>query len=242
VPLATALELEVFQGPLDLLLALIERRQLEITEVSLAQVADQYLQAVRSRPEPDPELLAEFLVIGARLLLLKSRALLPRPEPVDDEEPLDDLTARLEIYRQFRDRALEIAARLESGAQSFSHPPRPELTSVQPPLAPVDARELARLWQAILRRRPAAPVKFDPPVTRVTVAERIDALRALLLTNSTLDWERVAGQTLDEVIASFLAVLEMVRRAELLVRQEAIFGAIILLRPERSPGGGDSVK
>ena len=103
--LATPLDLDVFQGPLDLLLQLVERRKLEITEVSLAAVAGQYLQAVRALPERDLELLSEFLAIGTRLLLLKSRALLPRPPPLDDEEePVDDLTARLEEYRHFKGR------------------------------------------------------------------------------------------------------------------------------------------
>jgi segregation and condensation protein A len=242
VPLTTALELEVFQGPLDLLLSLIERRQLEITEVSLAQVADQYLQAVRARPEPDAELLAEFLVIGARLLLLKSRALLPRPEPVEADEAFDDLAARLETYRQFRDRALEIAARLESGAQAFAHPPRPALTPFQPPLAPLDARELAKLWQAILRRQPPAAPRLEPPTRRVSVAERLADLRALLAARPRLDWDEVAGENLDEIIASFLAVLELVRRSELQVRQETLFGAITLLRLERAPEPRSSVE
>ena len=232
MPLPTTLELGVFQGPLDLLLSLIERRQLDITEVSLATVADQYLQEVRRLPEADPDVLAEFLVIAARLLLLKSRALLPRAAAAAEDEPLDDLAERLEAYRQLRDRALELAALIDQGGQSYVHPPRPGLAVHQPPLAPIEAGELARLWRAILRRQPAPPAEAEAPVRRVSVAERLDALRQALAGRSRLRWAEVAGRTLDETIATFLAVLELVRRSELQVRQAGPFGEISLFRAE----------
>src|SRR5919204_200534 len=138
MPLQTTLELPAFQGPLDLLLTLIERRRLAITDVSLAAVADQYLQAVRSLPERDPDLLGEFLVIAARLLLLKSRALLPQADEPDEEESPDDLAERLEEYRRFKEAALALAARFESGEQAFPHPPPPDLQDYQPELDPLD--------------------------------------------------------------------------------------------------------
>ena len=237
MPLQTALDLPVFQGPLDLLLSLIERRRLAITDVSLAAVADQYLQAVRALPEPDADLLGEFLVIGSRLLLLKSRALLPQPEAEDEDEPIDDLAERLEEYRRFKAVALELAARLDSGGQAFSHPARPELGELQPRLAPIEAEVLARLWRSISRRQPARPE--DGPLTpRVQVADRLRWLRALLRSGTELKWDEVAGSTLDEMIATFLAVLELIRRSEIGVRQERRFGPILLwtLRPSATNG------
>jgi segregation and condensation protein A len=234
MPLATTLSLPAFQGPLDLLLTLIERRRLEITDVSLAAVADQYLQAVRSLPEQDPDLLGEFLVIAARLLLLKSRALLPRPILEDEDEPLDDLAERLEEYRRFKEAAIELASRFEAGARAFPHPSRPEFREVQPELAPLEVETLAILWRAISHRRPApAPAEevTDPP--RIKVDERLAWLRQRLAEQASLTWDEVAGQTLDEVIATFLAVLEMIRGSELQVHQERCFGPIMLLSPGR---------
>lgn len=228
MPLDTTLSLPAFQGPLDLLLTLIERHRLEITEVSLAAVADQYLQAVHSLPEQDPDLLGEFLVIAARLLLLKSRALLPRPAEQDDEEPLDDLAERLEEYRRFKEAALELATRFEIGAQAFPHPNRPEFRDVQPELAPLEVETLAVLWRAISRRQPPPPAEEPVARTRMKVDERLAWLRQLLAEQSSLTWEEVAGQTLDEVIATFLALLELIRRSELQVRQERCFGPIVL--------------
>lgn len=230
MPLPTALDLAVFQGPLDLLLTLVERRQLAITEVSLALVTDQYLEAVRALPEPDPDLLSEFLVIGAQLLLLKSRALLPQAVEVDEEPPLDDLAARLEEYRQVKQIAEALAQRLSAGSQAYRPQVRPELEPIQPPLAPIEAQVLARIWRSICQRQPAPKVDPDRVVRpRVRVADRLAYLRERLAVCPVLRWEEIAGQTLDEIIATFLAVLEMVRRGELRARQEERFGPILLL-------------
>jgi segregation and condensation protein A len=245
VPLQTALDLPAFRGPLDLLLSLIERRRLEITEISLATVADQYLQAVRALPRQDPDLLAEFLVIGARLLLLKSRALLPQPPALEEEEPVDDLAERLEAYRRVKEVALLLGARLESGGQAFTHPARPGQRDYQPPLAPIEAETLARLWSAISQRQRPAPAGEPALPPRVEVAERLRLLRALIAQRGRLSWEEVAGETRDELIATFLAVLELVRRSELTVSQEQCFGAIVLtarspssLPSDRAPSRG----
>jgi segregation and condensation protein A len=223
----------VFQGPLDLLLQLVERRKLEITEVSLAAVAGQYLQAVRALPGRDLNLLSEFLAIGTRLLLLKSRALLPRPPVEDEEQPVDDLPARLEEYRRFKEAALALAARFEAGQQTFGHPVRPESEALTRPLAPIEAQTLARLWRSIARRQPLAPRETVPLTLRVGVASRLSAIRQQLAAHGRVAWLEICGETLDELVATFLAVLELVRRSEALVRQERSFGPIEL----RAAGG-----
>ena len=247
MPLQTALELPTFQGPLDLLLDLIERRQLAITDVSLASLADQYLEAVRALPEPDPDLLSEFLVIAARLLLLKSRALLPQPEEPDEHEPVEDLAARLEAYRRFKEAALQLAERFEAGEQAFPHPPRAELQDLQAPLAPIQAAVLARMWRSIAARHAIAPREEAPPQRRVSVAERLASLRQRIADGRVLVWAELAGDSLDELIATFLAVLELVRRSELIVRQERCFGPIVLqavggtaVAGDRQAGGSEA--
>ena len=104
---AFPLQLNVFEGPLDLLLHLIDSQELDITAVSLVQVTDQYLGHLRSAEEIDATALAEFIAIGSRLLYLKSRALLPQPEV--DEEPVDDLgdylVQRLREYLRYKEAA-----------------------------------------------------------------------------------------------------------------------------------------
>src|SRR5436309_2069638 len=104
-----AVKTSVFEGPLDLLLHLIEREELEITTVSLIQVTDQYVAALRSSESIDMRALADFVAVGAKLLFLKSRALLPRtPEQIEEDEReveaiAEDLTAQLEEYRTFKE-------------------------------------------------------------------------------------------------------------------------------------------
>src|SRR5690348_8948607 len=110
-------ELDLFRGPLHTLLDLVERRELPVTGVSLVAVTDQYLALAREMRALDLDLTAEFLHVAARLLLLKSIALLPRQgddEPLDEGDPDEDLEARLLTYRRFRDAALTLGARYES--------------------------------------------------------------------------------------------------------------------------------
>jgi segregation and condensation protein A len=114
------LDLPRFSGPLDLLLSLVESRRLPITEISLAQVADQYLGYLETLDEPDRDLLARFVSIGGRLLLLKSRMLLPRENvsQADEAESTEDLVRALEEFRIIR-RAVEW---LEQRSQQPSFP------------------------------------------------------------------------------------------------------------------------
>src|SRR3989304_6201578 len=133
-----AVSTPVFEGPLDLLLHLIEREDLDITAVSLVQVTDQYLALLRSADQIDLRALADFVAVGAKLLLLKSRALLPRtPEEVEAdeleaEEIAQDLTAQLEEYRAFKSAAPYPRERGDATHRSFAR------------RAPPPARWLAR--------------------------------------------------------------------------------------------------
>lgn len=229
-----------FSGPLDLLLQLIERRRLDITAVSLAAVADQYLAAAHALPEPDPDVLADFLVIGARLLLIKSRALLPQPPPdlaQEADDAADDLQGRLERYRAYRDAAEWIAARAEEARRSY---PRGLQLRPPPPRARLAAPEVAALREAMVGlarrdREPAvvAALELEP---MVTVAEKVAAIERALRGVQRLAFASVAGRTREEIVASFLAVLELARRGRLAVEQAEPFGPIHLRPLELSPG------
>jgi segregation and condensation protein A len=231
-PTAVQLELhlESFDGPLELLLLLIEQRRLPITKVSLAQVADQYLAQVHAQPSLDPDLLADFLVIGGKLLLLKSRALLLTEEPDPEvEEVASDLQERLATYRVFR-AAAEVLRELEQrGERMYPTQREPLVSTAAPPLAPVGPNDLLAVW-----RRFAAdprPVQIElPALIRASVDEKrariLDALRA----ESSVSFRAMAGDSVDEVIATFLAVLELFRRALVNVTQPEAFGDLHITR------------
>jgi segregation and condensation protein A len=228
VAIQLQLHLETFDGPLELLLLLIEQRRLPITQVSLAQVADQYLAQVHALPELDPELLADFLLIAGKLLLLKSRALLLSEEPdLELEEVATDLAERLATYRVFR-AAAELLRELEQrNERLYTTIREPQVSTAPAPLAPVAPEGLLQVWRRLQQAPMAVQVEL-PPVMRASVDEcRVRILDVLRLTN-TVSFRDVAGSTVDQVVAAFLAVLELFRRGLIDVEQAGAFGELML--------------
>ncbi len=220
-----------FEGPLGLLLSLVERRRLPITELSLASVADQYLQQVRASQGIDRETLSEFLLTAARLVLLKSRALLPRlPREQDTEvESVEDLLRRLESYRAFRLLAREFGRC--RGPRAFPRGMAQRVVDVAPRmLAPLAAERLAATLQRVATAYPEPAHDELRPLARIAVADRIVVVRERMRGRYSMDWDLTSSGSTDEVVATLLALLELVRRGELRVEQTAPFGPIRLHR------------
>ncbi len=230
---ASIIELELanptFCGPLALLLELIENRKLPITEVSLAQVADQYLDRMRSLIGLDMEILADFLVIAARLLVIKSRALLPpRISPHEGPDEASDLPQRLLEYRMFRDAAEQLRRLEESGRRGYPRQaPFEPSRQAEPPLEPVPPAVLrAAMIRMLKALRPEPERQTLAP--RVSVQERIEYLKAYLRTRGGAVFSELAGATVQEVVATFLALLELLRRELIVAQQESPFAEIRL--------------
>ena len=226
-----AIDLELaspaFSGPLALLLELIEKRRLPITQVSLAQVADQYLDRMRTMVGIDPDLLADFLVIAARLLVIKSRELLPsahQPEEGEGDQA-EDLEQRLLEYRIFRDAAEQLRRLEELGHRSYTRRPSPDATKPEPPLAPIPPEALRDAMVRMMKALGQKGEKLDL-APRVSVQERIDFLVQLLQARGQAVFSEVGGRTVEEVVATFLAILELLRRGLISAAQEALFGEI----------------
>ena len=234
--------LPVFEGPLDLLLHLIEREELDITSVSLAQVTDQYLTYLSLMEKPAAEVLADFLVVAAKLLLIKSRALLPQPPgdlSTEEEDVGEDLARQLIEYRRFKRVAESLRRREEAGLRAYlrlAPPPRLERTL---DLEDVTLDDLvAAMRQALSVTLPAPPVsEVVAPVT-ITIADRIAAIRTALRTSARLSFNRLLAEATSrlEIIVTFLAVLELIKSGHVDVRQDRLFGEIIILaRPTPPP-------
>lgn len=234
--------LPAFEGPLELLLALIESQQLEITAISLAAVADQYLAHIRALPEVDPEELAGFVEVAARLLVIKSRALLPAaPSEVEEEDVAGDLIERLQEYRRFRHVSQWFAERLQSGLEQYSR--EPSLATAAPgaslrPMLPV------LLLQAAVRLLVPDAIPHEEP------DEYLGGAGVSILSRLKLVLRRLAGQavvffgdlvtgarTRSEVVVTFLAVLELVRRHRVEANQEGLFAPIAITRASAAPTG-----
>ncbi|MCC6628476.1 MAG: segregation/condensation protein A [Chloroflexi bacterium] len=234
VRLGYQLCLPQFEGPLDVLLAMIERHELEVTAISLATVADQYLAHVAALPATDPTLLADFVALGARLVLIKSRALLPQPPALDgDDDAVDDAAAlaeQLTAYRQARATAVGLAARLAEGQTAYDRPPAAWPTPVAPPpLAPVTLDDLVRVVRRRLLALPAAPL----PVGRapvMTVADMVARIERTLApdgqTSLSVLLDRAASRS--EVVVTFMGLLELIRRQRVAVEQTHLFGDIVV--------------
>jgi segregation and condensation protein A len=244
-PSATAFELKlsVFEGPLDLLLYLIEREELDITAVSLVQVTDQYLSFLRGGEQIDATALAEFIAIGARLLLLKSRALLPKPHI--DEEPEDDiaedLVQRLREYRRFKEIAATLQEIEEQGLRAYPRLAPPTDLPLPTGLDGVTLDLLLSIFQETLERTPAEEEEEEVVVERheVTVEQKVRELGDELRQRRRVSFRRwiSACRTRVEVIVSLMAVLELIKSLELRAEQDRLFGDINLVALERQPAG-----
>ena len=228
-----------FEGPLDLLLRLIERDELDVTTIALAQVADQYLAHVRAIPARDPAALSAFLVIAARLLLIKSRALLPRPAaPSVASAALDEgeeLVRQLREYQRFKQAAMLLRTWQEAGLRSYSRQAAPVLpiltTSEQLDVTLGDMlAAIQRRMQLVLPL--AVPTVAVPTAKVITVPEMAARIAARLATQPWIDFEDLlsAATTRVEIVVALWTVLEMLKRRAIVVEQQELFGRIAIGR------------
>jgi segregation and condensation protein A len=241
---AYAVSLPLFEGPLDLLLHLIEQEQLDINEISLVAVTDQYLKTIDALEELAPGALADFLVVASRLLYIKSARLLPKAPSGEgeEEETSDTLVRHLLEYRQFKRAASGLRSREDDGSRLFVRPATTvdlgALTPKEPEFGELDVNLLQKALRKALQRIPVAPPLPQVKPYTVTVAERIVSVRVLL---KHARHEGDAARQLSfsgllegsrsriEIIVTFLAVLELVKQREVVAHQDATFGEIMLM-------------
>ena len=205
------LRLPNFEGPLDVLLRLIERNQLEITEVSLVEVTDQFLSYVAELPHTSPDVLAEFTSIASRLLLLKSRSLLPSEPVQEEDEVIEDLTAQLIAYKKIKDAAALLKERQDAGLHAYGRPPvvHPREERVENLLA-MPAATLVKAIKRCVSRQAPEPTPFRPrPVISLAEMTRtiIGRLRSVVRTRFSALLSRTPDR--HEQVAGFVALLTL---------------------------------
>ena len=234
------LTLPIFEGPLDLLLHLIEREELDITNIALVTVADQYMQYLHEAEQINLDQLADFIYIGARLLFIKSCALLPR-SPTDavvdddDEDPSDDLARQLIEYKRFKEAAGQLRAIETAGLHSYPRiAPPPELPAPTG-LDGVTIDLLRELVETALKRTPeeAEPAQVIRP-HKITVREKVAQIRERLDAEHRVSFRTLIEEctTRMEIIISFLAVLELIKSRVLEALQDVAFADIVLVPSE----------
>jgi len=231
------LDLEVFQGPFDLLLALVLREEIDLLDVDLAEVVLAYVDHLEQAGELDLEAATEFLVLIAALLELKSRLMLPSDDAteteLDADVAADELLARMLEYARYRGAAEWMRARFESesgyGYRAAPLPPELRRVAIEVANAVYDPAQLGEAIGVLLRTPPPLDIAHVAR-PRVTVEERLRILRGLLARGRFSFDEAVAGGDRLTEAVTLLALLEMYKQGEARWEQEVPFGPITITR------------
>ncbi len=229
--------IEIYEGPLDLLLHLVQREQVEASAIDIVEITDRFLSYLTTMQQINIHVAGEFVETAASLLLLKSRALLPREEPPDDEEVEEEdtvveLARRLAEYRTYKEAASILAEAQEARKQIYLRPGKGDdaVGAGVVPLQDVSVFDIVSAVHEMLERAKEPP-PHQMEREEITVGERIDQLRAQFRRSNRRTWfdELVPdGSTRVFIVVTFLAVLELIRRSEVLVSQEPPRGRIRL--------------
>ncbi|RME88490.1 MAG: hypothetical protein D6770_06895 [Anaerolineae bacterium] len=221
----------VYEGPLDLLLDLIERAELDITALSLAMVTDQYLAYVHAMQEVSADEISAFLVVAAKLLQIKSEALLPRPplrEP-GEEDVGTSLAEQLRLYKRFKEAATWLLERRQRGLRTYLRVAPPPKVKPRLDMSGITLDDLLAAAEAIFaqeQEKQALGTVITPP--KITIREKITLIANILRKRSQATFRELIGErpTRLEVVVTFLALLELVKRYRVAVHQERLFDDI----------------
>ena len=232
-----AIKIDHFEGPLDLLLQLVESAELDITKVSLLEVTEPFVKHVEAnRGKIPPEELADFLVVAAKLVYLKSKALLPDlHDPSLEEGP--DLESQLRMYKAFVEAAKQLGTRWLEGRSMYGRLSRP-VKQTEPIFSPptgVDGNFLKELFQKAIRRiEPILELPKAAIERVVTIEEKISSLHERVKKMMRVSFHRFLAESQDraEMVVGFLALLELIKQKSVTVEQNELFSDIQLQHAE----------
>lgn len=250
-------KLDKFEGPLDLLLYLIRKNELDIYDISISIITGQYLEYLKLMKELNLEVAGEFLVMASTLIQIKSSMLLPAREEdhsgeEEEEDPRAELVRRLLEYSRYKEAALLLSERKLLGRELFARSfPAPELQTVEKSDEPLEVElfELIEAFRAILAKAPRESF-HEVSAESISIAERINEILSLLQEKELILFDELFENSLDRdyIVATFLAVLELCKLKMIRVRQQTQYGVLRIMpavvepvEEPRSEGGGDDV-
>lgn len=234
-------KIQVFEGPLDLLLHLIEKNKLNIYDIPIVEITEQYIAYVEAMEEENLDVVSEFLIMAATLIEIKSRMLLPKEETEEEEDPREELVRRLLEYKIYKYAAGELEKmRQEAGQVFFGSPQIPkEVSEYQEEVDPhavlqdLTLRRLNEIFQEVMKKNKE---KVDPIRSKfgkiekeeVRVEEKVSYIRHQLRGLKNINFRTLLEiqATKTQVVVTFLAILEMMKTGLIEVRQESIHGDI----------------
>ena len=259
--MALDVKLNVFEGPLDLLLHLIDKNKIDIYDIPIAMIADQYMEYLHSMEEQDLGIMSEFLVMAATLLDIKCRMLLPRETTAEGEEedPRAELVQKLLEYKMYKAMSYELRDRMEGQDRLlYKKPTIPqevlkyrEKADPAELLSDVTLDRLHRIFEDLLRRQED---KVDPVRSRfgkieqeeISVSDKLKELRAFAREHSTFSFRSLLKKQVSRthLVVTFLSVLELMKTGSIHVEQESLFGDItieVLTDPDTWEGFEDEL-
>lgn len=238
-------KLEVFEGPFDLLLHLISRKEIDIYEISLSEITSEYLDFLRAMHDLDLDVATEFLLIAAILIKLKSDGLLPAAEPEPERltpfEAREELIWRLIEYRKFKNAAEELLRRVDREEAFFYREVEFEdsFTHLVPRLlAGLGVEDLATALLALRQEEGEVDISFIAPI-KINIQDYMERIRETLLSRARVTFRELTEGMRDriELIVTFMAMLEMYKRDEVDIEQSERFGDIEIVRTDTAAAG-----
>ena len=237
-----AIRLPAFEGPMDLLLYLIRRSEVDIYDIPIERVTEQYIEVLGSMESLDLEVAGEFFVMASTLMYIKSRLLLPKKDQGTNEDMEDDdidprweLVQQLLEYRKFKEAAEDIRKLILSSNDLISRiGPIDALEAVERPLKPVDRVDLWNTFNSVLRRLSERIEEGQINAEQVTVSDRMELvlLRIKHKKNFLFSDLFESSTTITTIVATFLAILELTRLDKITLKQDRAFGDIRCMRVE----------
>lgn len=238
-----SVKLEVFEGPLDLLLHLLEKNKVSIYDIPIVEITDQYLAYIREMQRQDLNIMSEFMVMAATLLDIKARWLLPKEETQEEEEedPRAELVEQLLQYKMYKYMSMELKDRqLDASYHLYKAPTIPdEVREYEPPVDldamtdGLDLKILHDIFESVMRRQEN---KLDPIRSRfgkiekeeVSLEQKMASVERFLVNHRSFSFRDLLEKqgSRVELVVTFLAVLELMKAGRVFVRQEEIFGDI----------------
>lgn len=237
-----AIRLPTFEGPMDLLLYLIRRSEVDIYDIPIERVTEQYIEVLGSMETLDLEVAGEFFVMASTLMYIKSRMLLPKKDQGSNEDVEDDdidprweLVQQLLEYRKFKEAAEDIRKLILSSNDLISRlGPRDALEAVERPLKPVDRVDLWNIFNSVLRRLAERIDEGQINAEQVTVADRMELVLLRINQKDNFLFSELfeSSTTITTIVATFLAVLELTRLDKITLKQDRAFADIRCMRVE----------
>ena len=221
-----------FEGPLELMLDLIEKNKLSINGISLSQIADEYISYIRDMESFKREEVASFLVVAATLMLIKSRSLLPNLEVSEEEETdIQELERRLSLYKSMRELSRHIQTLQNQGLRMYARESQTDLPVIFYPPEHLTLEEMVQVVKSLIENLPQKEILPEKTIqTIVSLEERMDELRRKIEKGISESFTSLTEGKKEkiEIIVSFLAILELVKQGIVMIEQNKTFENITI--------------